>query len=57
MAISLSNPFSGFSDARLMNDWLDAVNFLTISQGREPQNTSYLIFHLLLYLISRQWGF
>jgi hypothetical protein len=44
MAISLSNSFPGFSDARLMNDWLDAVNVLAISQGREPQK------HILSYI-------
>jgi len=37
MAISLSNTFPGFSDARLMNEWLDAVNVLATSQGQQPQ--------------------
>jgi hypothetical protein len=37
MTISLSNTFPGFSDARLMNDWLDAVKVLATSQGQQPQ--------------------
>ncbi len=36
MTISRSNLFPGFSDTRLMNDWLDAVNILATSQEQEP---------------------
>ncbi len=37
--------FLVFSDARLMNDWLDAVNVLAVSQGHEPQK--HILSHIL----------
>jgi hypothetical protein len=55
MAISLSNSFPGFSDARFVEGLAGCgERHGKVPRGKNRRSTLCLIFHLLLYLISRR---